>query len=67
MSLNTTTLIRNEQHSINYDPHSSSYLRGDETESVDTEQLQFEKSKKEFNVRKVDYERQIKDLQTEKQ
>ncbi len=66
MSLNTTTLIRNEQHSINYDAHSSSYLRGDDNESVDTEQLQFEKSKKEFNVRKVDYERQIKDLQTEK-
>ena len=38
----------------------------DDNESVDAEQLQFEKSKKEFNVRKVEYERLIKELQTEK-
>ena len=34
--------------------------------SVDTEQLQFEISKKEFNVKKVQYEHLIKELQTEK-
>jgi len=33
---------------------------------VDTEQMQFEKSKKEFIVRKDEYERMIKELQNEK-
>lgn len=65
MSLNTTTLIRNPPQSqqTNY----GGTPQGDDDESVDTEQLLFEKSKKEFNVKKVDFERKIKEMQTEKQ
>jgi hypothetical protein len=65
MSLNTTTLIRDAAQSII--SHQRSTTQGDDDESIDTEQLLFEKSKKEFNLKKVDFERSIKEMQTEKQ
>jgi hypothetical protein len=65
MSLNTTTLIRDAAQSII--SHQRSTTQGDDDESIDTEQLLFEKSKKEFNLKKVDFERNIKEMQTEKQ
>jgi hypothetical protein len=65
MSLNTTTLIRDAAQSIISQQRSTT--QGDDDESIDTEQLLFEKSKKEFNVKKVDFERKIKEMQTEKQ
>ncbi len=65
MSLNTTTLIRDAAQSMI--SHQRSTTQGDDDESIDTEQLLFEKSKKEFNLKKVDFERNIKEMQTEKQ
>jgi hypothetical protein len=65
MSLNTTTLIRDAAQSIISQQRSTT--QGDDDESIDTEQLLFEKSKKEFNLKKVDFERNIKEMQTEKQ
>jgi hypothetical protein len=65
MSLNTTTLIRDAAQSMI--SHQRSTTQGDDDESIDTEQLLFEKSKKEFNLKKVDFERSIKEMQTEKQ
>jgi len=65
MSLNSTTLIRDAAQSMI--SHQRSTTQGDDDESIDTEQLLFEKSKKEFNLKKVDFERSIKEMQTEKQ
>ena len=59
-SLNTTTLIRDAAQS--QISHYRSTPQGEDDESVDTEQLLFEKSKKEFNVKKVDFERKIKEM-----